>query len=427
MREETDLNKKKILLLLWHPQASALNSGGFIRIKEFFKVTPSDYVIDVLHNYPSIFEKEEVTGDIYQYRIFGLITFIRSKIFILGRFLESMGIFLGMLRKGLNLSKLRGYDVIYVPTGEPITALVAVILRKLFKAKVVMDSLNIEMPTETWKDYYRQLRRCGYSMVHSIAIPLYVRLSIPILIKLFNSTDYVVTVSPYLIKKLRSLGVKTSLDFTPSGVDYVFFTLSPQQKKVYDGIFIGRHELTKGIFDLVSAWKEVVSKHTSATLLMVGSCDSATRSILMQKIKENNLVHNVILAGEISEEEKIKKLKQSKIYIHLALMEPLFPVISILEGLVCGLPLVGYDIQAYREIEDIHHNKAISLVPTGDYKAAALEILRYLQLEESEAVEIGRVAKEYAKEFDWKQIAAKQFGIIRDVIQSGREECVTAC
>lgn len=76
--------------------------------------------------------------------------------------------------------------------------------------------------------------------------------------------------------------------------------------------------------------------------------------------------------------------------------------------------MVGYDAPAYQEIEEIHHSKAISLVPVGDYGRAASEIIKYLQLGQFEEEEVRHIAQEYAKRFDWKQIAAKQFDIIRN-------------
>lgn len=408
-------DKKRILLLLWHPETKALSSGGFVRIKEFLKAVPDDFIVDVLDNFPTIVGREKNIGDISQYKIPEFIIQIKSKISLLGSFLERMAVFGELIRKGSGLNRIKKYQVIYAPMGEPFTVLAAIVLSRLYKAKLVIDSLNVEMPTETWIDFYRKSYHSGYSMVYSIGAPLYMYLATPVLTWCFNRADYVVTVSPYLINRLRNLGVRTPIDFTPSGIDYASFAGEPAEKKVYDGVFIGRHEITKGIFDLISAWRIVVNSLPTATLLMVGSCDEVTRNILARKIKEHDLENQVILAGELSEEEKIKSLKQSKVYIHLALMEPLFPVISILEGLACGLPLVGYDVPAYQEIAEIHHHKAISLEPVGDYEGAAREIIRYLQLEPDEVIEIGHIAQEYAKRFNWGQIAQKQFNIIREV------------
>ncbi len=413
------LDKKRILLLLWHPNTKAISSGGFIRIREFLKVIPDDFTIDVLDNYTTILKKEKNIRDIYQYKIPKFITYIEKKSFLLGRLSESIVIFFKIVKKGSYLNKSRRYDVIYVPTGETFTALAAILLCTLFKVKVVIDCLNIEMPTETGKDYYRNLRQSGYTILHSITVPLYIRLFRPILIKFFNKADYIVTVSPFLKKKLHSFGVKTHIDFTPSGIDYAYFALAPKHKKIYDGIFIGRHELTKGIFDLINVWKIIAYHYPSAILRMIGYCDNSTYNNLMKKIKKDNLENNIIIVGEVSEDEKIKNLKQSKIYIHLALMEPLFPVISILEGLACGLPLVGYDVTAYQDIDEIHHNRAIALVPVGDYRKAGLEIIKYLQLSQSEVDKVSYTAQEYAKRFDWKQIAEKQFNIVRNTVRSG--------
>ncbi len=412
---EAFLEKKKILILLWHPETKALSSGGFVRIKEFLKWAPEDFTVDILDSYPTIFKKEEVSGEIFQYKIPAFLRHIENKFLLFARMIEGIFSFLAFVKKGFSLNKARRYDAIYIPTGETFTVFAAIVLRRLSKVRIVLDSLNVEMPGGSWGKYYKQLRNCGYSVARSFLLPSYIYVVFPILVKCFNRADHIVTVSPYLIRKLQKLGVKKPIDFTASGINFNYFANFPSQKKIYDGIFIGRHEIAKGIFDLINAWRAVVKSCPSAKLAMIGYCDASTKFMLMQKMKENNLSDNILLAGELSEENKVKYLQQSKVYIHLSPMEPLFPVISILEGFACGLPLVSYDCPAYQEIEEIYRHSAISLVSLGDYEKAASEILRFLQLNEKETAGVGQLAQEYARTFDWKEIAHKQFNIIRKV------------
>lgn len=409
------INQKRILLLLWHPKTKALSSGGFIRIKEFIKEIPDDFIIDVLDNYPSIFEDEKFRGTIYQYKISSLIEAIEKKIFLIGRLLEGLVVFFNLVVKGRKLNKTFHYDVIYSPTAETFTTFAAIVLRGFCNAKVVLDSLNIDIPGGSWKNYFMQLRSCGYSFWHAFSLPTYMYLVRLLLIRCFNKADCIVTVSPYMVRRLRFLGIGVpTVDFTPSGINFERFADILPQNKIYEAIFVGRHEIAKGVFDLVCVWQDVVRDSPDAKLAMVGYCDPSTKAALLNKIKQKKLENNISLIGEINEEEKIKFLNQSRVYVHLSAMEPLFPVISILEGLACGLSVVSYDAPAYNETEEIHNNKAISLVPVGEYKKAALEILRYLRLEQSDVKEIGSIAKCYAKRFDWKQIADKQFNIIRE-------------
>lgn len=409
------INKKRpnVLLLLWHSNDSV--AGGFVRVKEFIKYF-GDIDLTIIDNYPNLLkEKEYKNVHIIPYTTPYLIIKIYSLSYSFGRIFEwiyalIMLVFLGIieLRKGK-------YQVIYGPTGDNLHIFMSgVILKILFpQKKLLLDVLNLEMPEGSIRQYYSTFRDKKVGIIetflktYSLAFLLFVEKI------MINKCDYVVTVSPYMKKVISEFYPAKNIDYTQSGVSTPKnFKKYEQNIKIYDGIYVGRHTKDKGIFDIIQVWSKVLQKNKKAKLITLGSCPKETREQLSATIKSYNGIDNIIIQGLVSEEMKWRNLGRSRVFLHLAYFEPLVPVITILEALAFGIPVIMYDVNAIDDYPFLRENPAIIIVKNRSITEVTNKMIVLLNKSEKEMIEIKKAAKKLAKKFSWEKAAEKELKII---------------
>ena len=156
------------------------------------------------------------------------------------------------------------------------------------------------------------------------------------------------------------------------GVNHAEVEEAPEQKKIYDFIFIGRDHPQKGIDDLVLSWKEICAKKPDSKLVVVGGIENFAE--LKKKLFQHHLMGNVDFAGYLSGSSKYVLLKASKVLLFPSHYES-FGMVA-LDALACGVPVVAYDLGVYREVFE---DKLIT-VPCGNTTALAQAALNSLNL-----------------------------------------------
>jgi glycosyltransferase involved in cell wall biosynthesis len=121
-----------------------------------------------------------------------------------------------------------------------------------------------------------------------------------------------------------------------------------------------------------------------------------------------------MLFGEVDEAKKNHIIQNSEIFLHLANYEPLFPVIGVLEGLALGLPVITFNYPTISKEDRQIANKSdfINIVSNNKIKDVVKVIQRLSSLNDPEKEKNVHSAISYAKKFEWKEIAAKEFNII---------------
>lgn len=174
--------------------------------------------------------------------------------------------------------------------------------------------------------------------------------------------------------------------------------------KEFEGCFLGRLNPTKGIFDLPKIWKKVVEKIPGAKLVIIGGGEKWLGE-LQSQIESLGLTKNIKIAGFVSEEEKCRLLCQSKVFVFPSYEEGWG--IAAAEAMAVGLPVVAYDLPAYKEV----FSDALMTNEVGDVEAMVKSILRLLQNRDEH--EIWR-EKGYnvVRRYDLDTIAKTQWEII---------------
>jgi len=377
--------KKRILVLLWHAPQQVITAGGFRRTYEILDRTIDSVEVCAVDDRPSFLRdlhNENVT--LVEYPIPGLVRKLEDRFFWYERALEWIISTVMMISTSITL-RIKGdrFDAIFVPSSEQIPALLAGIVAKyVFKAPLVACNLNIDI-------FPGPLRK-----------PL---------ARLHNFADKVIAISDHLMEELNTYGVRTPIVKNGVGLDTsLFLAVEDPAGKQYEAVFVGRHDVEKGVFDVIEIWNLVTKRRPGARLVMIGSSNPINRAKLDRKIAEYGLEETVVRVGTVDDESKVSLMKSSRVLLFPSYVEEWGIVPQ--EALACGLPVIAYDLPVYKE--NIKCCEAVFLERIGDLDGMVSRTSELLEGDRS--LEYEKVGPEFVKRFRWDEIAVREFEIILD-------------
>jgi len=223
------------------------------------------------------------------------------------------------------------------------------------------------------------------------------RVSLALIKKFFAG---VIVVSPLVAEELIHRGFKREqLMVSSNGVQLDFITSIPEQAKKYAAVFVGRLTEHKGIFDLVKIWDTVSRIEPDAKLAVVGSGPEKER--LVSAIKGANLEKSIDLLGYLTEEDKIKVLKQSRLFLFPSPEEGWGIVIA--EAMAAGLPVVAYDLPAYTKV----FPKGMVKIALGDWEKMAGETVKLLANDDQRLL-LALEGQALVRDYDIELVADKE-------------------
>jgi glycosyltransferase involved in cell wall biosynthesis len=152
-------------------------------------------------------------------------------------------------------------------------------------------------------------------------------------------------VHPNQKPRLRRAGYREEeLIYVSNGMDLRRIEAVPAQPKLYDAVWIGRIHRQKGVDDLVATVAHLAARIKNFRAMIIGN----VRQVLEERFRELGVAANVEFSGFVSEEEKIRLLKASRIFLMPSRYESWGIVIA--EALACGVPVVAYELDAYRPV-----------------------------------------------------------------------------
>ena len=181
--------------------------------------------------------------------------------------------------------------------------------------------------------------------------------------------------------------------------------IKPVGGKKYDGFFLGRLHVSKGIFDLIEIWSLVVEKNKNAKLAICGTATEEMLEEINKKIRGFGLEDNIFYLGFLPTDEVFRNLKSSRIFVFPSHEEGFG--IAVCEAMACGLPVVAYNLPVFKEV----FPEGLVSVKIGDYHSFSEAILELLTDKEkydklkSEAVKI-------ALKYDWDDVAKKELAYL---------------
>lgn len=137
-------------------------------------------------------------------------------------------------------------------------------------------------------------------------------------------------------------------------------------------IFVGRLENSKNPLLLINSFYYLRKNYPNVVLLIIGT--GSFEKIIAKKIKEYGLEEKVKLFGAVFNEEVLKLLRLSDVFLMTSAFEGM--PISVLEALASGLPVVSTDVgEVKKVVKDGFSGRVVSNHSKDDIAKAVFEVL----------------------------------------------------
>lgn len=180
-----------------------------------------------------------------------------------------------------------------------------------------------------------------------------------------------------------------------SGIDIASYSKIKSNKNKFDAICIGRLVASKGIFQLISIWSQIVKKKKNATLCIVGS--GPLEQKIQEYVNKKRLKKNVIIRKNVDINESYILLGSSRLFLSTSHEEGFG--MAIAEALACGVPAITWDLPVYKEIFG-NYTLQIKENNIDAFTRAIVELLDDRQKREAMAYK----GKKYIRKYDWTYI-----------------------
>ncbi|TDP07481.1 glycosyltransferase involved in cell wall biosynthesis [Roseateles asaccharophilus] len=199
-----------------------------------------------------------------------------------------------------------------------------------------------------------------------------------------RTSSHLIALSQSWADYLRTLAPTACISVLPNPVDM------PAQHQLVPGepgriLFLGRASETKGVYDLLTAFADVVKTHAHARLAIGGDGDLGR---LRARISELSLDQHVEVLGWVAGEQKFSQFARSQIYVLPSYHEGL--PMGMLEAMAFAKAVVVSPVGGVPEA--IEHGVHGLLVQPGDVNGLA-RALSTLLADEQYCQELGTAAR----------------------------------
>lgn len=191
-----------------------------------------------------------------------------------------------------------------------------------------------------------------------------------------------------------------NVNIIKGGTNLAYVKSLNYQKNQNQICFVGRICRMKGVIDLIEAVGIVAKEIPDIKLVMVGRVDPALEVEIQELISKYSLEQNIQFTGYVSEDEKLKILRESMFLVSCSVKEGWGLVVT--EANSQGTPAITYNVAGFRE--SIIDNKTGFLVKELSPFAFASVIIRCLK-NRKDYKKLQLEAYKYSKEFNWDNTA----------------------
>ena len=407
-QEETcDASKKqkkrrhthKFFAIFFHPGSSVTAMGGaekrFIETLKRF-CAGGMLEITILESAPSLLAKTEIVCKkfILPSRIIGkrwLSTYFGWIIWIVKA-----------SAKSLTIAHNSRPEAVFVPNNTVPNLVSGVITSSVLRLPLYVTVHHVDIPPPDSAEKNCSLYECYQSIGYGRLVSLAKTLTFYVTLSLLKKAKRIVTVSNFTAQALRNNGV-SNVRILVSGnavdVNFIRNVRAYSEEKTFDGVFVGRISKEKGVFDLLTVWKEVVKVRKNAKLLIIGN--GLESKSVKEKIAALHLDNNIDIRRQCKDNELYSLLKASRVFLFPSLFEGWG--IAVAEALACGLPVVAYNIPALREV--FGKCQSVFLVPARNRESMTSVFLDILRGGKTELEKLGNDGTTYVERFSWETIS----------------------
>jgi len=266
------------------------------------------------------------------------------------------------LQSLFKIKKFKNYDVFYSPSSVLDLAILP-FFTKIFYPKIIWTTVFDNIVPIT--DPGNKITRFMAWLFFQISLIL------------IRRADLIFVISPelrqFLIKKHFN---KNKIIITGNGIETDLIKKSKKKKYLYDALFIGRINETKGIFDMLQVLKQVKKKYPKFTLAIMGDGDEITKNKFKKQIKLMNLEINIKFLGYISGVEKFNIIKSSRCFWFLSVSQSESFGIALMEAVSCGIPAFTYNLPVFKKI---YQNQEVIFSPLHQTNIVAQKNIKLFQ------------------------------------------------
>jgi len=219
--------------------------------------------------------------------------------------------------------------------------------------------------------------------------------------------DLVIVVNPLIKRELMKIGFdENKLKIIPNGIDSNYLKkIKKPETSLFDGVFLGRLNKSKGLYELVEIWTQVLKQCPLAKLAIIGEGDAGFKSELSRKIQTSGGQDAIKILGFLESAQAFEIIKSSKVFVFPSFEEG-FGIV-IMEALACGVPVVTWDLPVYGEI----FSHGVIKIPIGDIHGFADAIFRILNAPGVSGLSNQEV-ETLSSEYSWEKVAAEESAAI---------------
>ncbi len=215
-------------------------------------------------------------------------------------------------------------------------------------------------------------------------------------------------------KQITGLSGK-ALFITTNGVQHIGPAAAGSLR---DGaLYVGRLHPTKGIDDLIDAWRTVMRSCGGRRLFIAGDGEPAYRAAIETKIDSAGLRGWVFLLGRVSDERKRELLSTARVFVFPSYEEGWG--IALAEAMAAGVPCVTYDLQIFDEI----FPRGRLAAPLGRIAALAEQVCKLI-LDDALHGRLAGEAQRLAETFTWQRAANVEAQALLSLPAAKRYEAV---
>jgi glycosyltransferase involved in cell wall biosynthesis len=190
------------------------------------------------------------------------------------------------------------------------------------------------------------------------------------------------------------------------------------KKKIYDAVYVGTLTEQKGVIDAIYVWSLVVKKYAPLKLFLIGRTKNPIElNEIKHLINRLKLKNNVFLCDDpiygASSQSVLNNIERSRIMLAPSVLEAWS--LSIGEALSMGIPVVAYDILAYKK--SYKNCKALIKVPVGNRLLMSKEIIKLFEKPKT-LLALSREAKRYMKNYyTWNDVISSEKKIYKQIMR----------
>ena len=237
---------------------------------------------------------------------------------------------------------LSDFHVILCPNNDVISMISALVIGKAKKKKLVVTLHHIDIVSSSkrvlfnFSDMYSYARR-----VYGPTSGLVKSLTMKMNMALISKFDVCICVSRVFA------GLFPNSRGSTNGIDARLLNrimmYSGHKKKIYDAYYLGRLSPEKGVIDLLKIW-EIINVHMKqgVCLMLIGPDQMGVNRYIDSYGLRDVVKHK----GTVNEDNKLEMMMKARIFVTASRSEGWG--VSIAEALLCGLPVVCFDILTLR-------------------------------------------------------------------------------